>query len=406
MENTNLQNEELKVVEGEIVTSETVDAAEKPVVEPVINSTMPKPLTEQDLNFDAQKISNEITAKIGGSTEIVQLSNQVNIDDPNSIIYFGAETANEITKFADNILRTMDNNDIQGSGEMLKQLNKIMDKFDVEDFKDREPNFLEKIFNSGKNTIEHLLKKYDLMGNEVDKVYQQLKKYEKDINTSNVTLQQMFEKNVEYYEQLEKYILAGKMAIEKFKTQDLVALENKAHETGDDADALAVDNMRQAIDMLEQRVFDLELAKNVAMQSLPQIKLIQGGNYHLVRKINSAFIVTLPVFKQGLTQAIAIKRQAIQTKAMAALDEKTNELLLKNAQNTATQSKLAAKLAGTSAVNVETLEQTWNIIKNGIIETQQIQEEARQKRQEGEQKLLSIQEDFIKNAKIGNMQSK
>ena len=174
---------------------------------------------------------------------------------------------------------------------------------------------------------------------------------------------------MEYYEQLEKYILAGKMAIDKFKTQDLVALENKAHETADDADALAVDNMRQAIDMLEQRVFDLELAKNVAMQSLPQIKLIQGGNYHLVRKINSAFIVTLPVFKQGLTQAIAIKRQAIQTKAMAALDEKTNELLLKNAQNTAAQSKLAAKLAGTSAVNVETLEQTWNIIKNGIIET-------------------------------------
>ena len=126
----------------------------------------------------------------------------------------------------------------------------------------------------------------------------------------------------------------------------------------------------------------------------------------MVRKINSAFIVTLPVFKQGLTQAIAIKRQAIQTKAMQALDEKTNELLLKNAQNTANQSKLATKLAGTSAVNVETLEQTWNIIKNGIIETQQIQEEARQKRAEGEQKLLSIQEDFIKNAKIGNMQSK
>ena len=185
------------------------------------------------------------------STEIAQLSNQVNIDDPNSIIYFGAETANEISKFADNILKTIDNKDIQGSGEMLKQLNKIMDKFDVEDFKDKEPNFLEKIFNSGKNTIEQLLKKYDLMGSEVDKVYQQLKKYEKDINTSNITLQEMFEKNVEYYEQLEKYILAGKMAIDKFKTQDLVALENKANETGDDADALAVDNMRQAIDMLE-----------------------------------------------------------------------------------------------------------------------------------------------------------
>lgn len=395
MENMNLENNEVVEVQ---------EQASQEIV--TVHSTMPKPLTEQDLNFDAQKISNEISTKLQNSNEIVQLSNKVDIDNPNSIIYFGAETANEISKFADNILKTMDNNDIQGSGEMLKQLNKIMDKFDVEDFKDKEPNFFEKIFNSGKNTIEGLLKKYDLMGSEVDKVYQQLKKYEKDINASNVTLQEMFEKNVEYYEELEKYIIAGKMAIDKFKTQDLVALENKANETGDDADALAVDNMRQAIDMLEQRVFDLELAKNVAMQSLPQIKLIQGGNYHLVRKINSAFIVTLPVFKQGLTQAIAIKRQAIQTKAMAALDEKTNELLLKNAQNTANQSKLAAKLAGSSAVNVETLEQTWNIIKEGIVETQAIQEEARQKRKEGEQKLLAIQDDFIKNAKIGNLQSK
>lgn len=395
MENMNLENNEVVEVQ---------EQASQEIV--TVHSTMPKPLTEQDLNFDAQKISNEISTKLQNSNEIVQLSNKVDIDNPNSIIYFGAETAHEISKFADNILKTMDNNDIQGSGEMLKQLNKIMDKFDVEDFKDKEPNFFEKIFNSGKNTIEGLLKKYDLMGSEVDKVYQQLKKYEKDINASNVTLQEMFEKNVEYYEELEKYIIAGKMAIDKFKTQDLVALENKANETGDDADALAVDNMRQAIDMLEQRVFDLELAKNVAMQSLPQIKLIQGGNYHLVRKINSAFIVTLPVFKQGLTQAIAIKRQAIQTKAMAALDEKTNELLLKNAQNTANQSKLAAKLAGSSAVNVETLEQTWNIIKEGIVETQAIQEEARQKRKEGEQKLLAIQDDFIKNAKIGNLQSK
>lgn len=397
MENMNLENNEVMEVQAQEVTPQEIVT---------VHSTMPKPLTEQDLNFDAQKISTEISTKLQNSNEIVQLSNKVDIDDPNSIIYFGSETANEISKFADNILKTMDNKDIQGSGEMLKQLNKIMDKFDVEDFKDKEPNFFEKIFNSGKNTIEGLLKKYDLMGSEVDKVYQQLKKYEKDINASNVTLQEMFEKNIEYYEELEKYIIAGKMAIEKFKTQDLVALENKANETGDDADALAVDNMRQAIDMLEQRVFDLELAKNVAMQSLPQIKLIQGGNYHLVRKINSAFIVTLPVFKQGLTQAIAIKRQAIQTKAMAALDEKTNELLLKNAQNTANQSKLAAKLAGTSAVNVETLEQTWNIIKTGIVETQAIQEEAKQKRKEGEQKLLAIQDDFIKNAKIGNMQSK
>lgn len=357
-------------------------------------------VTEQSLSFDAEQTSREVAERLKSSNEIMEISKTVDINNPQSVVYFGAESANEITKFADEILRTMKSGDTEGSGEMLAQLNKIMNKFDVEDFKDKEPNFMEKLFNKAKNSIEDLMKKYDLMGSEVDKVYQQLKKYEREINDTNKTLEGLFEKNLQYYESLEKYIQAGKLAIERFSTVELPAIEAKAAETGDQADALAVDNMREAIDMLEQRVFDLELAKNVAMQSLPQIKLIERGNYNLMRKINSAFIVTLPIFKQGLTQAIAIKRQAIQTKAMSALDEKTNELLLKNAQNTAMQSKLAAKLAGTSAVDVETLEKTWSIILNGIEETKQIQEEAKTKRADGEKRLIAIQDEYNKKVKM------
>jgi uncharacterized protein YaaN involved in tellurite resistance len=122
--------------------------------------------------------------------------------------------------------------------------------------------------------------------------------------------------------------------------------------------------------------------------------MIQRGNFHLVRKINSAFIVTIPIFKQGITQAIALKRQAVQAEAMAALDEKTNELLLKNAQNTATQSKLTAQLSANSSIKTETLEEAWRTIVQGIEETQAIENQARAAREDGSKRIEQLQAEF------------
>ena len=117
---------------------------------------------------------------------------------------------------------------------------------------------------------------------------------------------------------------------------------------------------------------------------------------NLVRKINSAFIVTLPVFKQAIAQAIMLKRQRIQAEAMSALDAKTNEMLIRNAQNTAEQSKITARLASGSSIKTETLEKTWQTIVSGIEETKQIQENARKQRVEDQKKLEAIKDDFNK----------
>ena len=126
------------------------------------------------------------------------------------------------------------------------------------------------------------------------------------------------------------------------------------------------------------------------------IKTMQFSNMNLVRKINSAFIVTLPVFKQAIAQAIMLKRQRIQAEAMSALDAKTNEMLLRNAQNTAEQSKITARLASGSSIKTETLEKTWQTIVSGIEETKQIQENARKQRIEDQKKLEAIKDDFNK----------
>ena len=142
--------------------------------------------------------------------------------------------------------------------------------------------------------------------------------------------------------------------------------------------------------MLEQRVYDLQIAENIALQTIPMIQGIQYSNFNLTRKINSAFIITLPIFKQCLAQAVMLKRQELQAKSLKALDDKTNELLLRNAQNMATQTTSIARMAGGSSVQMETLEKTWQTIVNGIEQTRQIEDENHRQRVENSKKLENM----------------
>ena len=151
--------------------------------------------------------------------------------------------------------------------------------------------------------------------------------------------------------------------------------------------------------MLEQRVMDLKTAESIALQSIPMIKTMEFSNANLTRKINSAFIVTLPVFKQALAQAMMLKRQKIQADSMSALDKRTNELLIKNAQNTVEQSKQITRMTNTSSVQIETLEKTWNTIVSGIDETKRIQEEAKRKREEDSKRLDAIKQQYAEKMK-------
>ena len=146
--------------------------------------------------------------------------------------------------------------------------------------------------------------------------------------------------------------------------------------------------------LLEQRTQDLRTVENIAMQSIPMIKTMEFSNMNLIRKINSAFIITLPVFKQALAQAIMLKRQRLQAESMAALDAKTNELLIKNARNSVEQSKATAQLASGSSIKIETLETTWRTIVSGIDETRAIQENARRQRIEDAKRLEAIKQEF------------
>ena len=344
--------------------------------------------------YDIVSDREQMNTQLVGSEEVDALVSTIEIDNLESIVTFGAKAAEEISKASDVVLNGMSMSQIDESSEMLNTLAKVMEKFDIDELKEN-PSLFGKLFGNLRKQLDKILNKYHTMGDEVDKIYVQLKQYESEIKQSNRKLDQMFDANVGYYHELVKYILAGEQGckeLENYIAQRQTDLET----TGDNSIQFELNSLQQALMMLEQRTQDLRTAESVAMQSIPMIKTMEFSNMNLVRKINSAFIITLPVFKQALAQAIMLKRQRIQAEAMSALDEKTNELLIKNAQNTVEQSKMTARMASGSSIRIETLETTWRTIVNGIDETKRIQENAKKQRIEDQARLENLKAEFNK----------
>lgn len=353
---------------------------------------------QYDIVADRQAMNERLV----NSAEVDALVSTIAVNDLETIVSFGAQAAEEISKASDVVLNSMNMSQLDDSSQMLTTLAKIMDKFDIEEIKEN-PSLFGKLFGNLRKQLDKILAKYHTMGEEVDKIYVQLKQYESEIKQSNRKLNQMFDANVNYYHELVKYILAGEQGCQEIEAY-IAQRQTDMETTGDTSIQFEIQSLQQALMMLEQRTQDLRTAENVAMQSIPMIKTMEFSNMNLVRKINSAFIVTLPVFKQALAQAIMLKRQRIQAEAMSALDEKTNEMLIKNARNTAEQSKMTARLASGSSIKIETLETTWRTIVNGIDETKQIQENARRQRVEDQARLENIKTEFNRMYHMPNKQ--
>lgn len=356
-------------------------------------TTTPAPQEEMVVqSSDIVADRNQMNAELINSAEVDALVSTIEVNNMESIVTFGAHAAEEISKASDIVLNSMNMAQLDESSQMLTTLAKIMDKFDIEEIKEN-PGLFGKLFGNLRKKLDQILAKYHTMGEEVDKIYVQLKQYEAEIKQSNRRLDQMFDANVNYYHELVKYILAGEQGCKELESY-IAQRQNEMETTGDNSIQFEITSLNQCLMLLEQRTQDLRTAESVAMQSIPMIKTMEFSNMNLVRKINSAFIITLPVFKQALAQAIMLKRQRIQAESMAALDAKTNEMLIKNARNTVEQSKMTARLASGSSIKIETLETTWRTIVNGIDETKAIQENARKQRIEDAKRLETIKQEF------------
>ena len=349
----------------------------------------------QNQEFDMATIS-EYKQRLRNMEEVQKLTGEVEIQNPNSIVMFGQKASENISKVSDELLSSMKAVKSEEVSEMLVNLTKIMDKFDVKELEGTEKqSMLSKLMKGVGNSVAKLFQKYDTMGYEVEKVYLLLKKYENDIRESNANLKKLYDANLHYYQLLEKYIVAGELALEEIDLYiSQISINNDINQ---EEKQMLTQKLEISKEMLSQRVYDLQIAENVAIQAAPMIQSIQMSNFNLMRKINSSFIVTLPIFKQCLAQAVILKRQEIQAKSIKQLDDKTNELIMRNSQNTARQSVEIAKMASGSSVAISTLEKSFETIMKGIEDTKAIQESNRIQRIENSAKLERIKHSMKKN---------
>lgn len=347
-------------------------------------------------NFDIIEYSNSKKEELRKLPEVEQLTSLIEIDREDSILEFGKEASAGIAKVSESLLNTIQLNRNEENSKLLVYLAKIMDQFDIDDFtKENQGGLLQRIFKKANNAIEAIFKKYETLGGEVSKIQVELEKYEREIKQSNNMIDKLLNENMGFYNELQKYIVAGEMAIDEMENDILPEYKRIAETSADQMDTLNYQQLLQANDMIQQRVYDLRTAENIAIQTIPMLRGMKSNNFGLIRKINSAFVVTLPVFKQCLSQAVLIKKQELQSKSLKALDDKTNELLLRNAQNVTQQSANIARLNANSSIQVETLEKMYNTIKAGIDETMRIQESSRETIKENSKRLEEINSTFL-----------
>jgi len=332
--------------------------------------------------------------KLKNLPEVKSLTNEIDVRNPNTILSFGQAPSEGISKVSDQLLANIKKVKAEEASEMLVKLTKVMDQFDLNEIKGdaNEKNFVSKIFGKVKSKYDDIFKKYDSMSHEIDEIYLLLKQYQQETVKANDNLQKMYLGNKEFFESLEKYVVAGELGqqeIEAYKNQ----IQN-APDISENDKQMQVQKLTMMQDMLSQRTYDLQIAENVALQTAPMIQMQQMANYNLARKINNSFIITLPIFKQALAQAIMRKRQEIMANSMKQLDDKTNELLIRNAQNTANQSVKIAKMASGSSIEIATLEKTFATIQKGITEAKQITEQIAENRKQDTLKLENMKDDI------------
>lgn len=349
---------------------------------------------DKDTQAEIEQKLEVIREELKQSPEVIAIAKSVDTSDAGAIMKLGKEPSEEVSRFADKMLHSIKLYDVESSGAMLKELTRIMSRFDKKELEERPEGFLARLFSGGKSTISRILSKYQSLGGEIDRIYEKIAVYNKEIEKSNGDLEDMFDKNFEYFKELEKYSAACSLLIDRMEAEDLPYWEERA-KSGYGDDSIKLQEVRYSLDLLRHRLYDLELAKVVALQTAPQIRQIQKGNYKLMAKIQSAFIITIPIFKNGLIQAVTTKRQKLIAESMDALDKATNELILKNAENLKSSSIDIAKVTGGEAVKLETLEAAWKTIMEGILETERIEEENRKLREEGLSKIDKMKAEIL-----------
>ena len=360
-------------------------------------------------NFSLATAKEQYKQEIIASGEIDKLTAEVDLSNNMSIVEFGKKPAAEMARVADQVLSHYNMASIQETSKLVDSLLEVMKKVDIRELEDAKTllakqakkTIWDKFKQSAEEKLNQLVGKYRALGGDMEQICSQLTVYDQQIKDSNRDIAKMYEQAKINYRALTAYILAGEQAIKEIEQyRDMKQAE--LVETGNGEIQFELQNVNQALTLMEQRVADLRSAEAVALQSIPTFKIQEYTNANLSRKVNSAFIVTVPAFKSALVNSVIAKQQAIQMQGLSALDEATSMLIRRNAENAVTQLQNSQKLANSSAVKADDIEYAWNTIMTGIQQYKDMEDQYKSIRAEEARRIEDANARYMQSLAEGS----
>ncbi len=337
--------------------------------------------------FDVEKLSESERKMVN------DFSQKIDITETNVILQYGAAAQKKISDFSDTALNNVRTKDLGEIGNVLSDLVVELKDFDDDE---EEKGFLGGLFKKSTKKVETLKAKYAKSNTNVEKIAGMLEDHQITLLKDIALLDQLYERNAQNTKELTLYIIAGKQKLEDIRKNELPKLQKIAEESGLPEDAQAANDLQNAIDRFEKKLYDLQLTRQVAIQMAPQIRLVQNNDTLMTEKIQSTLVNTIPLWKNQMVLALGINHSKEAMEAERAVNDMTNQLLKKNAETLHQATVETAKEAERGIVDLETLQHTNQELIATLDEVLAIQKEGHEKRAAAEQELTRIEGELHK----------
>jgi uncharacterized protein YaaN involved in tellurite resistance len=318
----------------------------------------------------------------------------MSIDDSSSILLFGTSAQTEVTNIADEMLEGVRNKDTGPAGDALNEMVSTLRGFSLEDLAPgKKPGFFARLFGKAK-PIARVLQQYEQVRAQIDAISNRLDGHTSELMRDVTMLDRLYDKTLDYFHSLALYIAAGEECLRRLDTQTIPALSEAAEASEDILKAQELRDLRARRDDLERRVHDLKLTRQVTMQSLPSVRLVQENDKALVSKISSTMANTIPLWRQQLAMAVTIARSAEAGQTLKDATDLTNELLTANADALQTSTAEIRKQVERGIVDIEAVKQANDSLIATIDDALRYAEEGKQQRAAAEVQLVECETEL------------
>ena len=337
-----------------------------------------------------EEMKEEIVLTEEEAAQVAAFTKQIDLSNSTAILNYGAGTQRKLSSFSEKALDAVRTKDMGEVGEMITNLIVELRNFDVEE----KEKGLKALFRKSTNKIVAMKSKYAKVETNVNVITTELERHETTLLKDVAMLDQMYAANLAYFKELTMYIVAGKQKLEETRSTELAALQNKAKESGLAEDVQAAKDLAGMCDRFEKKIYDLELTRTIALQSGPQIRMVQSSDTIMAEKIQSTIVNTIPLWKNQMVIAIGVEHSNQASRAQREVSDMTNELLKKNADALKVATIEAVKESERGIIDIETIKHTNEQLISTMDEVLKIQSEGKEKRRAAEQELSQIEHEL------------